>query len=177
MKSGIEPMAAAMDREPFDFSAVFLGQYQRIVRIISRIVEDPSRSEDLAVEVFWKLWRTPAAQGDSVNGWLYRTAVRMGLDELRRRHRREKYESLFSFFRTPPTPEQIQSNEEQQKRVRITLSRLKTRDAELLLLRSEGLSYQETAQALGINSASIGTLLRRAQETFRKEYVKHYGKE
>ena len=43
------------------------------------------------------------------------------------------------------------------------------------MLRSEGLSYEETAEILGLSETSIGTLLRRAQDAFRKEYVKRYG--
>jgi DNA-directed RNA polymerase specialized sigma24 family protein len=37
------------------------------------------------------------------------------------------------------------------------------------------MSYQEVAEILHLNAASIGTLLRRAQETFRKEYVRRHG--
>jgi RNA polymerase sigma-70 factor (ECF subfamily) len=49
------------------------------------------------------------------------------------------------------------------------------RQAELLLLRHEGFDYRELAAALHLNPASVGTLLSRAQETFRKEYIKAYG--
>ena len=47
--------------------------------------------------------------------------------------------------------------------------------AELLLLRSDGLSYEEVASALELNPGSVGTLLGRAQRAFRKEYLKRYG--
>jgi Sigma-70 region 2 len=73
---------------PFDFEATFRAQYERIARVIARVVQDPARAEELAVEVFLKLWRNPQAQGENAGGWLYRTAVRKGLDELRRRTRR-----------------------------------------------------------------------------------------
>jgi RNA polymerase sigma-70 factor, ECF subfamily len=59
--------------------------------------------------------------------------------------------------------------------VRRVLATLKLRDSQLLILRSEGLSYEETAEILGVSDTSIGTLLRRAQEAFRKEYIKRYG--
>jgi hypothetical protein len=38
------------------------------------------------------------------------------------------------------------------------------RHAELLLLRSDGLSYEEVASTLDLNPSSIGTLLSRAQQ-------------
>ena len=162
---------------PFDFEAVFRSDYPRIVRLVARVIRDQGRAEDLAVDAFWRLWRTPAAQGDLAGGWLYRTAVRLALDELRRRARRARYEHLVARLRrTPPTPDQLFSEEQEQGRVRGVLASIPRRDAELLVLRSEGLSYDELAASLSINSASVGTLLRRARAAFQKEYVKRHGK-
>ena len=55
------------------------------------------------------------------------------------------------------------------------LAALPRRQAELLLLRSDDGSYDELAAALSLNPASVGTLLARAKQAFRKEYVKRYG--
>jgi RNA polymerase sigma-70 factor (ECF subfamily) len=60
--------------------------------------------------------------------------------------------------------------------VTAVLARLKTRDAEILLLRAEGMTYEELASTLSLKPASIGTLLSRAQQAFRKEYIQRYGK-
>ncbi len=76
---------------------------------------------------------------------------------------------------TTPNPEQVHAGEEARGLVRQTLARLDSRSAELLLLRSHGLSYGEVAAALDLNPASVGTLLARAQQAFRKEYVQRYG--
>jgi len=57
------------------------------------------------------------------------------------------------------------------------LAALDSRQAELLLLRSSGLSYEEVAAALDLNPASVGTLLSRAQQSFRKEFIKRYGEQ
>jgi DNA-directed RNA polymerase specialized sigma24 family protein len=89
---------------PFDFEAMFRAQYGRIARVIARVVCDPARAEELAVEVFLKLWRNRKAQGDKAEGWLYRAAVRKGLDELRRQTRRARYEHSFGFGRQVPPP-------------------------------------------------------------------------
>jgi DNA-directed RNA polymerase specialized sigma24 family protein len=40
---------------PFDFEATFHLHYGRVARIIARVVGEPARAEELAVEVFWKL--------------------------------------------------------------------------------------------------------------------------
>src|SRR5688572_16737176 len=128
----------------FDFEAVFRSDYPRIARAVTRIIGDPARAEDLAVEAFWRLWRTPRAQGDTAGGWLYRTAVRLAVDELRRRARRARYEPLLTFFsRSPRTPDDLFSTDEEQGHVRTVLAAMAPRQAELLLLRSDGLAYED----------------------------------
>ena len=161
---------------PFDFEATFRAQYVRVARIIARVVRDPARAEELAVEVFLKLWRNPHAQGEKTEAWLYRVAVRKALDELRRRTRRTRYESVLGFVKRVPTPEDIRATVEEQERVILILAALDSRQSELLLLCSQGLTYDELAVALDLNPASVGTFLSRAQQAFRKEYVKRYGK-
>jgi RNA polymerase sigma-70 factor (ECF subfamily) len=167
----------SVSRSTFDFGAVFRSEYKRMTGVISRIIGDPARAEELAVEVFCRLWRRPNVQGPKAGGWLHRAAIRLALDELRRRSRREKYEALFSVFRPQSTPEQIHLLTEKQRQVRATLSRLNRRDAELLLLRNDGLSYHEIAEVLDLNPASVGTLLSRAQKAFRQRYLKLYGQQ
>ena len=161
----------------FDFEAIFRTRYERIARLIAKVVRDPARAEDLAVEVFLKLWRTPRAQDEKVEGWLYRTAIRRALDELRRRNRRTRYERLVHRGSRVPTPEDVRAAAEEQERVRLILGAMNPRQAGLLILRSDGCSYEELAAALDLNPVSIGTLLSRAQQVFRKEYIKRYGKE
>jgi len=161
----------------FDIEATFREQYERVARVIARVVRDPARAEELAVEVFLKLWTNKQAQGDRTQGWLYRVAVRMGLDELRRQTRRTRYERLLGFGGGVQTPEDIRRATEEQERVRLVLGVINRRHAELLLLRSDDFSYGEVASALDLNPASIGTLLSRAQQAFRKEYIKRYGEQ
>ena len=66
---------------PFNIETAFRTHYGRVARIIARVVRDHARAEELAVEVFLKLWRTRNAQADKVEAWLYRVAVRTALDE------------------------------------------------------------------------------------------------
>jgi RNA polymerase sigma-70 factor (ECF subfamily) len=169
----IDPVETQADS--FDFEAFFHAHYERIARVIARVVGDHGRAEDLAAEAFWKLWRTPRAQGEDAGGWLYRTAVRMGLNELRSGRRRLRYEALAEVPPNSLTPEEFHAAAEEREQVRQILAVLRDREAELLILRSSGLTYDELAAALGLNPASVGTLIARAEQAFRKEYVKQYG--
>jgi RNA polymerase sigma-70 factor (ECF subfamily) len=165
---------------PLPIESVFREHYGRVARIIARVVRDRARAQELAVDVFLKLWRSPQGQAEKVEGWLYRVAVRTALDELRSRTRRARYESIFGLLHAssaPATPEQIHRATEQQERVRSILARMEPRQAEFLVLRSHGFRYDEIATILALNTASVGTLLARAQQAFRKEYSLRYGHE
>jgi RNA polymerase sigma-70 factor (ECF subfamily) len=159
----------------FDFEAFFVAHYERIARAVARVVGDPARAEDLALEAFWKLCQNPKAHGDKAAGWLYRTAVRLGLNELRGNKRRRRYEDAAPQGGAPRNPEDAYADREARQQVRLALAAVDERQAELLLLRSSGLSYGEVAAALDLNPASIGTVLARARQALRKEYLKQNG--
>jgi len=99
----------------------------------------------------------------------------MGLNELRSGRRRLRYEALWDAPPGAPTPEEVHAAAEERRQVRHILAILRERHAELLILRASGLSYDELAAALGLHPASVGTLVGRARQAFRKEYVKLYG--
>jgi len=161
-----------------DFDAIFTAHFARVARVIARVVRDRARAEDLAVDAFLKWWRHADPRGDRTIGWLYRVAVRLALDELRRSARRSRYEQLMSVLgRSTPTPEDLHLANDEQQRVRSVLAGLRRRDAALLVLRSDGLAYDELADALGLNRTSVGTFISRAQRAFRNEYVRRYGEQ
>jgi len=160
-----------------DLNTILRAQYDRIARAIARVIRDPARAEDLAVEVFLKWSRKAHAQGENAEAWLYRTAQRISLNELRGEARRSRYESMLRMVRLSPTPEEIHAAKEEQDKVRSVLARIDPRQAEMLLLRSEGFSYGELAAMLRLHPASVGTLLSREQQAFRKEYMKRHGKQ
>jgi RNA polymerase sigma-70 factor, ECF subfamily len=169
--SEVRPGAPSLDD-------LFGAHYERVARVIGRVIRDQARAEELAVEVFLKWSRNPNAHGEGAEGWVYRTAVREALDELRRQTRRVRFEKLFApFLCPPPTPAQLHEAEREREHVRAVLAAISGRAASVLLLWAEDLSYREMATALDVNPSSIGSLLSRAQQAFRKEYVKRYGTE
>jgi RNA polymerase sigma-70 factor, ECF subfamily len=158
------------------FEALFSQHYVRVARVIGRIVRDRARAEEMAVDVFVKWRRHPAAHGDGAEGWLYRTAVRSALDAWRRERRWTRLQwALASVTGSPRTPEAMHEHEREREQVHATLARLRRRDATALLLWSEDVPYGEIAAAIAVRASSVGSLLKRAQLTFRKEYEARYG--
>jgi RNA polymerase sigma-70 factor (ECF subfamily) len=164
-----------------DFRAVFLQHYARIVAILVRLLGDSSQAEEVANDAFWRLYRQPGLQMDgNVGGWLYRTATNLGIDSLRASHRRRHHEEAAGrLVQEGKTSSPLDSvlREEKSRRVRAVLASIKPAQAQLLILRTAGLSYKELAEALGVKPSGIGTMLNRAEEEFRDRYHALYPNE
>jgi RNA polymerase sigma factor (sigma-70 family) len=111
--------------------------------------------------------------------WLYRVATNAGLDALRRNARRRQHEQAahVESLRSAEANcalERILS-EERRARVQAVLAEMKPRDAQLLLLRADGLAYRELADSLGVQASSIGTLLARAEAEFERKFRARHG--
>jgi RNA polymerase sigma-70 factor, ECF subfamily len=161
--------------------ALFQTHYARIVGMLARLTGDRAHSEEIASDVFHKLSQRPAllTAQDDLTAWIYRVATNAGFDALRvnsRRRRREEAAGVEELrIAAAPSPLDAMLTAERGERVRATLATLKPRDAQLLLLRSSGLAYRELAATLGIEPASIGTLLARAEADFERKFRARYG--
>ncbi len=165
-----------MNNDDGAFDTLFRLHYGRIARVIGRIVRDQARAEEIAVDVFVKWRRHPPAHGAGAEGWLYRTAIRQALDAWRRDTRWSRLQQVLARIAVAPrTPEELHADEADRQQVRAVLGSLRQRDVTLLLLWIEDVSYAEIAAAAAVRSSSVGSMLRRAQDTFRKEYEARYG--
>ena len=153
------------------FDELFLRYYSRIYDVVFRLTGDAAEADDLAQETFIRLYRHPLPPGreHNVGGWLYRVAVNLGYNALRAARRRTVYEQADD-VRSPADPEAVTAQHDERRRVRESLAELPAQQAQLLMLRYAGLSYQELAQALDVAPTSIGTLLARAERAFEVRY-------
>lgn len=153
------------------FEELFHRHYDRVYGLLYRLVGTRQEAEDIAQEVFLRLYNRPMSRADNVAGWLYRVATNLGYNALRGNQRREGRERN-SALQTEPAPsaESAASRREQQRKVRAALAKLPPRSAQMLVLRQMDFSYQEVADIVGVAPGSVGTLLNRAAEGFRKVY-------
>src|SRR6266404_2785101 len=68
-----------------NFDQLFNANYTALTRLIYRVVGDIGWAEELAAEAFWKLHCNPQASDHNLVGWLYRTGIRLALDNLKKR--------------------------------------------------------------------------------------------
>ena len=165
-----------------EFEAIFLEHYGRIAGVILRLLGERTRAEELANDVFLKLYRTPGVgeANGRVGGWLYRTATNLGIDALRASARRRKYEEAAARSQDgaasgSPLDDMVRA--EQRRRVREVLAAIKPAQAQVLVLRASGFSYKELGEVLELRPGGIGTLLSRAQAEFRRAYLELHGSE
>lgn len=161
---------------------IFRSQYQRLTALLLRITGDRTLSEELASEALYRLSSRPALlrPDGPVESWLYRTATNLGLDALRGRSRRYRYEqsagaeSMRSTSAKNPLDDLL--SRERQEAVRSVLSELKPRSAQALMLRHAGFSYSEIAHVLEVSPAAIPSIVMRAAAEFRKHYQEGFGR-
>jgi len=156
------------------FESLFKAEYARVVGIANRVLADPHEAEDVAQDVFVDFHRLHSATAQYAPAWLHRAAAHASLNRLRgarRRQKREVAQALEEGERTLDPQKQLEVSEDR-RHVREALARMAPKPAAALAMRASGLSYTEVAQALGVGTGQVGTLLRRAEATLRKEVTR-----
>ncbi|MFB9364221.1 sigma-70 family RNA polymerase sigma factor [Actinoplanes nipponensis] len=156
-----------------DLEAVFRSAYPRVVAVAARVLGSRDEAEDVAQEVFLTFGRSavPAAEAP---GWLSVAAAHTALNHLRTGRRRAwREEAAGGGAAVSPDVADTVVTRDERRRVRAALARLPRRQAVALVLRHSGLSYAEVAAALDLSPGSVGTTVRRAESSLRKELNRH----
>jgi RNA polymerase sigma-70 factor (ECF subfamily) len=153
--------------------ATLIGRYQdRVFRLLSRYCRDQVECEDLAQEVFLKVFRKlHTFQGDSqFYTWLYRIAVNAATDHLARASTRrlklveddEQFDASTARHDDPSAPLLAA---ETATAVRAIVDSLPEKFRTILVLREyEDLSYTEIAEVLQIQIGTVESRLFRARQ-------------
>ena len=159
-----------LSAEQDSFEALFKAEYGRVAGIANRVLGDAQEAEDVAQEVFIDFHRLHSARAQYAAAWLYRASAHTALNRLRGRRRRAKREETAAIEQAVALdPQGVAEANEERRQLRTALARLPKKPAAVLVLRSSGLSYAEVAEAVGVSTGQIGTLLRRAEAALRKE--------
>ncbi len=163
------------DRVHYD--ELYRTHHARVLRLCRLFLSDPHEADDVAQEVFVKLFQAQQSDDRPVawGPWISRVAVNACLDRRRSgwwKWWRERHEE-FVEAELPTgaaTPEQEALRNETRLRVWRCFRRLSARQQQVFVLRHlEGWSTEEVAQTLGVNAGSIKRHLYRAVQHMRRE--------
>ena len=156
------------------FDILFFRHYDRVYGLLFRLIGNRQEAEDVTQEVFLKLYRQPfdSRSDHNLSAWLYRVATNMAYNHIRSRKRRWTRNRLLvpDSDESPSDPADVVSVSETRAKIRTALTRLPRRQTQLLLLRHMGFSYAELAEYCDVAPGSVGSLLARATDAFRRVY-------
>jgi RNA polymerase sigma-70 factor, ECF subfamily len=138
-----------------------------LLRFCRATLGSRSDAEDIVQDTFLKLLQHLRAGGDRSNlrAWLFAVAANACRDRARWRLRWLPWQADLDRRPAgePDEPPDL-------RKVRAAFASLAPRDRLLLSLRAQGLSYREIAAAAGITESSIGRLLARAVDRWKKKH-------
>ncbi|MFL6550649.1 MAG: RNA polymerase sigma factor RpoE [Povalibacter sp.] len=168
------------DKGAFD---LLVRKYQhRVLKLVSRFVNDAAEAEDVAQEAFLKAYRAlPAFRGDSAfYTWLYRIAINTAKNTLVSNRRRpvdfdldlqdpEQHDRQ-ALLKDADTPEGVLLTDEIRGVVERALEQLPEDLRTAIVLRElEGLSYEEIAEAMDCPVGTVRSRIFRAREAIDKK--------
>lgn len=165
-------MLRVVGRDERAFATLVSTHFPRVFRLCRRTVGDDVEAEDIAQEIFLKLWAQPAAwspEGARFTTWLYRVATNACIDRLRKKLP-EPVDTIPDRADEAPGPAAALYGNQVAARVEAALAQLPDRQRiALVLTYYQGLSNKDAADALGVNVDALESLLARARRKLKHE--------
>ncbi len=163
-----------------DVDRLFRTYNAQLVRYLTRRLGDSDLAEEVAQETFVRAMRQDEITSE--RAWLFAVATNLLRDAARRQERERKHLTLLA-------AESRESSEDADVEAELSVERLRQsaaarralgalgdRDRSALLMKEEGLSYPEIAEALDLAPGSVGTTLARARRRLVEAYEEIEGK-
>jgi RNA polymerase sigma-70 factor (ECF subfamily) len=176
-QSDLELVRRAQRGERGAFDLLVLRYQHKVVKLVARLLRDPTEAEDVAQDAFVKAYRALGSfRGDSAfYTWLFRIAVNTARNSMAARQRRpldyeadlgENEQSVVeSRMRHSDTPEAAALTDEIHRTVNRAVEALPEDLRTAIVLREiEGLSYEEIAAAMDCPVGTVRSRIFRARE-------------
>lgn len=133
----------------------------RLYQFAISIVKNSQDGEEIISDVFLKIWQLREHLPDSqqFSFYLYRAVKHTALNYLKRKNRKKEVEVAFyvdAVKEIAQTPEDLVISKENIANIRLAINTLPTRCRQIfVLVKEDGLSYQEVAELLDISPATV----------------------
>lgn len=174
--AALEPDADLMLRlkagDEASFGPLLARHRGPVIHFLYRMVQNPAVAEELAQEVFLRVYRARASYVASAKftTWLFRIALHLALNNLRDARGERETASLdeFQVADRGPSAEQRLVEAERLAEVRNAIRALPDNQrAAVLMHKYEEMGYAQIAEVLGCSESAVKSLLFRAYETLR----------
>jgi len=150
----------------------------RVIGTISKMLGSDAESEDLAQQVFIRVWKSaPRYQPTAkFTTWLFRITRNLVFNELRRkRHFADQSEELPEpIERAEKEPDRVLLEGELQNAIQEAINQLpESQRMAIILRRYEEMPYEEIAKVMGTTVAAVKSILFRARAELRDRLLKY----
>jgi RNA polymerase sigma-70 factor (ECF subfamily) len=164
------------------FDDLFREYRPLVYGIALRFLGNAADAEDVAQEVFTKVWRNLASFQcqSSVKTWIYRISINACIDYRRKRWAKPSQPEEVLELGTETTEPALTVEESAERRllaqeravqVRRAIKRLKPHLKSVLVLKDlEEMSYDEISSSLGLSMGTISSRLNRARKAFLQAF-------
>ncbi len=165
------------------FEEIFRAYNKKVYNLCLLYVQDADDAKDLTQDVFIRIHKSMNSfrEEASLQTWVYRIAVNLALDHLKKKKRRAVFLGLFQIF--------VQNNAQENNRdfnpgiafehlesmtqLMHAMEKLpKNQKMALLLSKWEGLPQSEIAETMKLSEKAVESLLQRAKSNLKK-YLNH----
>jgi RNA polymerase sigma-70 factor, ECF subfamily len=162
-------LQAAAGRDTAAFAEIARRYHQPVYRVVWRMTNGSSDSEDIAQEAFLKLWRNPlqVREAAALKGWLMRVASNAVIDRSRKPRHRD-IEDVPEFSDPAAKPDAPLDRAQAARLIDAKLAALPERQRlALSLVYFEGMTNIDAAQVMEVSIEAVESLLARARRSLK----------
>jgi len=181
--SSEELMARIANGDEHAFQTLVERHQSSMLNLIYRFIGDREKSQDLAQEVFLRVWQTAKSYEPKAKftTWLYRNATNLCLNELKASRRRKwlrffhvdtqgQYSGEEDFSDEAPSPEVLLLTRERDREITEAVQSLpENQRMALILKRYDDLSYEEISRILNCSVSAVESLMIRAKRNLQEK--------
>jgi len=185
MSAELELVGRSKEGDLSAFEELVVMYQKQIYNLGFRMMGSEEDACDVVQEAFLKAFKSiKKFDGRSSFGtWVYRIAVNVCIDELRKRKKVKLYPVAHNdnpedrgcklVIDTDDLPEEQMERREVKKQVHRAISKLGEEHRVIIILRDiQGKSYQEIANILGINIGTVKSRISRARTSLKEELIR-----
>jgi RNA polymerase sigma-70 factor (ECF subfamily) len=176
-------MARVAEDDERAFTELVRRYQGRVTNLVSRLLNDRESSDDLAQEVFVRVYvhRRNYRRGAKFSTWLFTIAANLAKNEIRRRVRRRNWFSLEALQEALRDSAKVLADRSEGREPQLEREQLQAAVARaiqtvpekyrvaLVLRDIEGLPYEEIAQVLRVPGGTVRSRINRARLMLRRK--------